>query len=129
MADSCAWRAVARTGFRVPVFSTRRRESHGLSETQLPIEPYRCEGLTTYLIASSVPRFSRGRRYPRFQSSNPTDCANISEVAAETELHRDFVQFGLGEEELMLRVGIGIETDDDLGPSDRVTYAVVKGVA
>jgi hypothetical protein len=61
--------------------------------------------------------------------STAVGCASIREVAAEAELGSGFVQRDLGEEELVLRVGIGVEADDDLGPRDRVTYTVVKGVA
>lgn len=61
--------------------------------------------------------------------STAVGCASIREVASEAELGSGFVQRDLGEEELMLRVGIGVEADDDLGPRDRVTYTVMKGVA
>ena len=86
-----------------------------------------CEDVACAQISSLL--LSLSSRYPRLQSSNPIDRASIGEVAAETELYRGFVQSGLGKEELMLRVGISVEANDDLGPSDRVTYAVVKGVA
>jgi hypothetical protein len=61
--------------------------------------------------------------------SNVVGYASVREVAAEAERCSGFVQCGLGKEELMLRVGVGVEADDDLRPHDRVTYAVVKGVA
>ncbi len=51
------------------------------------------------------------------------------EVNAEAMDFGGIVQSSLGKEELMFGVGIGVEADDDLGPRDRVTYAVVKGVA
>ncbi len=68
-------------------------------------------------------------RHTSMESSTSISFPSIREGAAETKLHSGFVQCGLGKEELMLRIGISVETDDDLGPCDRVTYTVVKGVA
>ena len=53
----------------------------------------------------------------------------VGEVAAEAQFCSGFVQCDLGKEELMFRVGLGVEADYDLRPRDRVAYAVVKRVA
>jgi hypothetical protein len=105
----------------------RCRGSRGSSNEVTAAYSVRCEVRSAHSIEPIRPckvGFSA-----TLESSNSLGYASIREVAAETELYSGFVQCGLCKEELMLRIGISVETDDDLGPRDRVTYAVVKGVA
>ncbi len=54
---------------------------------------------------------------------------NMREFAAEAELRSGFIECALSKEEQLLRVRVRKKPNDNLGPSDRATPAVVKRIA
>ena len=56
-------------------------------------------------------------------------CCGVVEVAGEALVECGGVEGGLGVEEELMGVGVGVEVDEDLGVSDGVVDAVGEGIA
>jgi hypothetical protein len=53
----------------------------------------------------------------------------LGKISAESQLRSGDIQRGLRSEEALLRVGLRIEADDDLGVFHGIVNAVVEGIA
>jgi hypothetical protein len=76
---------------------------------------------------ANVPNRYGFMRFPVCKSIGPP--GRSGEIPAQAKLRGCFVQFGLGEEELMLRVGVWVKPNDNLRFFDGVALAVVKRIS
>jgi len=85
------------------------------------------DGLAAIRPEQVVPALSKHAGGPG--CTLPIGSGSSGEIPAQAKLRSCCVQFGLSEEELILWVGLWVESDDDLRFFDRVVLAVVKRIS